>query len=99
MDRYSVYPTNSLYNSLEKILTYKVEKSKTNTGAIAFREKIFTAIENLETFPLSGKKVPSGYAKIVNGHFLIYRVDTAKKVVYVVRVIDPTQDTNARKYL
>ncbi len=36
--------------------------------------------------------------KIIRGCLLAYTIDEVKRIVYVHYLIDPTQDTKARKY-
>ena len=47
MEKYEVIVSDNTFLSLKKILSHKIEFSQTASGAIKFRNKIFTAIENL----------------------------------------------------
>ena len=86
--------------ALKKVLLFKVESSQTNTGAMAFRDRIFKAMKSLESLPYSGKKLNQNYrARVISGHWLVYEIDEASSTVYVSDIIDPQQETIASKYL
>ncbi len=100
MKKYHVQVYESAFEGLREILLFKLEASQTNTGAINFRDEIFTAIEQLESLPHSGKLLNGSYrAKVILGHWLVYEIDEPNLTVYVSDIIDPQQETRAGKFL
>lgn len=99
MKKYRVQVYDSTFERLQAVLSFKLETSQTNSGAVAFRDEIFRAIERLETMPHIGKALNKNYqAKVVMEHWLVYEVDEENAVVYVSDIIDPQQHSKASQY-
>jgi len=97
MDIYEVIPSPTLLKSLSELVKNKAYYRE--SGAIKFRDNVMKTIDNLATLPQTGSSLFVGYkTKVIQGCILAYRIDEVNKKVYVFDIVDPTQDTIARKY-
>ena len=97
MDIYHVETLPMVKESFAKIFLNKAKFLK--SGAENFRNEYKKALKNLKVIPQSGGSIFIGYhTKVIMGCVLLYRIDEVKKIVSVFDIVDPRQDTKARKY-
>ena len=93
--KYKIVRTDKADEQLREIIFYIAEDSGSIDIALDYLDKIETAINNLEDFPMSGS-VPrysilrkQGYrALIAERHLIFYRVDDDKRLVIIYAIVD-----------
>lgn len=93
--KYKIVRTDKADEQLREIIFYIAEDSGSIDIALDYLDKIETAINNLEDFPMSGS-VPrysilrkQGYrVLIVERHLIFYKIDDNKKMVIIYAIVD-----------
>ncbi|MDO4331074.1 MAG: type II toxin-antitoxin system RelE/ParE family toxin [Eubacteriales bacterium] len=93
--KYKILRTDKADEQLREIIFYIADDSGSVDIALNYLDKIETAINHLEDFPLSGN-VPrysilrkQGYrVLIVERHLIFYKVDVINKVVTIYAIVD-----------
>lgn len=97
--KYKIIRTDKANEQLREIIFYIADDSGSVDIALNYLDKIETAINRLEEFPLSGG-IPrysilrkQGYrVLIVERHLVFYKADQNKKVVTIYAVVDGRQE-------
>ena len=90
--KYDVVISEEAHNDIDNVLGYIVNSLKNPTAAKNLLEKIENIYISLEDSPLmysycaDSRLQKQGYRKaVINNYVLIYRIDKARNVVYIVR--------------
>ena len=93
--KYRINRTDKADEQLREIIFYIADDSGSIDVALNYLDKIETAINHLEEFPLSGSEPrysilrKQGYkALIVERHLLFYKVNESKKIVTIYVIVD-----------
>ena len=97
--KYKILRTDKADQQLREIIFYIADDSGSIDIALSYLEKIETAINRLEEFPLSGN-VPrysilrkQGYrVLIVERHLVFHKVNEDEKIVTIYAVVDGRQE-------
>ena len=97
--KYKIIRTDKADEQLRGIIFYIADDSGSVDIALNYLDKIETAINSLEDFPLSGSKPrysilrKQGYrVLIVERHLVFYKVDDDKKTVTIYAIVDSRQE-------
>lgn len=93
--KYKILRTDKADDQLREIILYIADDSGSIDVALNYLDKIETAINRLEDFPLSGN-IPrysilrkQGYrVLIVERHMVFYKIDEKNRVVTVYAIVD-----------
>lgn len=93
--KYKIVRTDKADEQLREIIFYIAEDSGSIDVALNYLDKVETAINNLEDFPMSGS-IPrysilrkQGYrVLIVERHLIFYKVDDNKRMVVIYAIVD-----------
>lgn len=93
--KYKIVRTDKADEQLREIIFYIAEDSGSIDIALNYLDKVETAINNLEDFPMSGS-IPrysilrkQGYrVLIVERHLIFYKVDDNKRMVVIYAIVD-----------
>ena len=93
MDKYEVMLFPRAYRDLEEIYSYIALEKLEHSIAKGLTDRIWDAIESLDSFPIShqdrlvGRYAGKGYKQlIVDNYIAVYRIDEELKRVYVVTI-------------
>lgn len=93
MNNYTVMLYPRAYRDIDSIYAYIAMEKLAPENAKAQTDRIWDAIETLETFPMShqdrqvGKYAGKGYKQLlIDNYVAIFKVDEQRKTVYVVTV-------------
>lgn len=93
MDKYEVMLYPRAYRDIDDIYAYIALEKLAPEIAKEQTDRIWAAIQKLDTFPashqdrLEGKYAGSGYKQLLIDNYLaIFKIDEEKKIVYVVTV-------------
>ncbi len=93
MDKYEVMLYPRAYRDIDEIYAYIALEKLTPENAQGQTDRIWDAIESLETFPQShqdrmvGRYAGKGYKQLlIDNYIAIFKIDEATKTVYVVTV-------------
>ena len=93
MEKYDVMLFPKAYRDIDDIYAYIALEKLAPENARGQTDRIWDAIESLETYPQShqdrlvGKYAGKGYKQLLIDNYLaIFKIDEGKKIVYVVTV-------------
>ena len=93
MDKYEVMLYPRAYRDIDEIYAYIALEKLAPENAQGQTDRIWDAIESLETFPQShqdrmvGRYAGKGYKQmLIDNYIAIFKIDEATKTVYVVTV-------------
>lgn len=97
--KYKIIRTDKADEQLREIIFYIADDSGSVDLALKYLDKIETAINYLEEFPLSGSKPrylilrKQGYrVLIVEKHLVFYKVDEDKKTITIYAIVGSRQE-------
>ncbi len=98
MKNYHVQVTNQFFVAFEELLLRKSAYSPTH--AVSFRDAIIDAVDSLHTLPGASKPLKQNRrALIVANHLLTFVILDDTATVIVIDIIDPKEDTKAKRYM
>lgn len=93
--KYKIVRTDKADEQLREIIFYIADDSGSVDIALNYLEKIETAINNLEQFPMSGSEPKysilrkQGYKVLaVERHLIFYKVNEGEKTVIIYAIVD-----------
>ena len=93
MEKYEVMLYPKAYRDIDEIYAYIALEKLASENAKGQTDRIWDAIDSLETFPQShqdrlvGRYAGKGYKQLlIDNYVAIFKIDEKKKIVYVVTV-------------